>query len=268
MFSGRAGLAAIALWAGLTGCTTVQSGDPYWGRDVRLAPGWARVRQAAADAARSPFTWAPVLGALAVQAYDMDNQIAEEAMKDTPIFGSTRGAEHASDVLRTTSWVLYGTTGSLAPYPDSEPAWGAKLEGFAVGIAAMGTTVGFTAGLKEVTERQRPNLRDDRSFPSGHASNTALVSRLTQRNLEYFDLAPGSRGALNAGLGLISAMTAWARVEAGAHHPSDVLMGSALGNFFGIFFQDAFLGRAGNPALQMRFEVSRGRVLTHVNWDL
>jgi len=35
--------------------------------------------------------------------------------------------------------------------------------------------------------------------------------------------------------------TAWARVEAGVHYPSDVLAGAALGNFLTAFIHDAFL---------------------------
>ena len=40
----------------------------------------------------------------------------------------------------------------------------------------------------------------------------------------------------------IAAGTAWARIEAGEHYPSDVLVGYALGHFFSAFIQDAFLG--------------------------
>lgn len=36
--------------------------------------------------------------------------------------------------------------------------------------------------------------------------------------------------------------TAWARVEAGFHFPSDTLVGISLGNFNEAFFNDAFLG--------------------------
>jgi hypothetical protein len=32
------------------------------------------------------------------------------------------------------------------------------------------------------------------------------------------------------------------RVEAGAHYPSDVIVGMAIGDFFGAMFDDAFLG--------------------------
>jgi len=36
--------------------------------------------------------------------------------------------------------------------------------------------------------------------------------------------------------------TAWARVEAGKHYPSDVLAGAALAHFVTVFIHDAFLG--------------------------
>jgi membrane-associated phospholipid phosphatase len=35
---------------------------------------------------------------------------------------------------------------------------------------------------------------------------------------------------------------AWARVEAGAHYPSDVLAGAALGHFLSAFIYDGFMG--------------------------
>lgn len=264
----QAGIAAGIACAALSGCATVGPDEPGWGRDARAAPGWARARDAAVNAARSPFTWAPVIGAIALQFGGLDNDIAEEAMDNTPIFGSMSAAHDASDVLRGASWVLYATTGSLAPAVDDAPAWQAKLRGFGVGAAAMAGTQAFTAGLKSGTDRERPNGRDDSSFPSGHASATAVALRLTQRNLEYFDLAPNARRTLHAGFGAIGAMTGWARVEAGEHYLSDVLVGGALGNFLGMFVSDAFLGRGGNRGPKARFELSRRSVVTRLHWDL
>jgi membrane-associated phospholipid phosphatase len=52
----------------------------------------------------------------------------------------------------------------------------------------------------------------------------------------------GARIAANAGVDATIFGTAWARVEAGAHYPSDVLFGMALGNFFARFATEAFLG--------------------------
>jgi hypothetical protein len=263
---GQTTLVVAVVWASF-GCASVGSRDAYWGHDARFAPGWARVKQAAADAARSPFTWAPVVGAAALQIGDLDDEIAESAMEDSPIFGSNSRADDASDILRGMGWVAYGTTLGLAPQTDDPPAWRTKLKGFSMGATAMLATQGVTAGLKSVAGRDRPNDRDDRSFPSGHASSAAVALRLTQRNLEYFDLAPNPRRTLYAGLGAIGAMTAWARVEAGEHHLSDVLVGGALGNFLGSFFSDAFLGRGQHQGFETRVELSRQGAMTHVRWS-
>ena len=52
----------------------------------------------------------------------------------------------------------------------------------------------------------------------------------------------GARVAANVGIEFTIFGTAWARVEAGEHYPSDVLFGMALGNFFARFATGAFLG--------------------------
>jgi hypothetical protein len=60
------------------------------------------------------------------------------------------------------------------------------------------------------------------------------------------DLDPSARRALDFGLGALTVGTAWARVEAGEHFPADTLVGMAIGNFFGHWFDAAFLGLSGN----------------------
>lgn len=47
---------------------------------------------------------------------------------------------------------------------------------------------------------------------------------------------------LQIGFTTLTVSTAWARVEAKSHFPSDVLAGMALGHFIGAFINDAFLG--------------------------
>jgi len=46
--------------------------------------------------------------------------------------------------------------------------------------------------------------------------------------------------ALDVGIDLLGYGTGWARVEAGAHFPGDVLAGIALGNFVSGVFDRAF----------------------------
>ena len=130
--------------------------------------------------------------------------------------------------------------GLAAPAPPG--GWlSAKAKGFAVGAAAMGTTIGLTDLFKEISDRERPLGQDDDSLPSGHASLTSVSARLTSENLRYYEMSRGTHIAANAGLAGLVLTTAWARVEAGEHHPADVLAGAALGNFLAVFATEAFL---------------------------
>jgi membrane-associated phospholipid phosphatase len=226
---------AIALGA----CTTGSTG-PYWGADATAAPGWDRIADAALKAALDPFTWAPAVGAAALQIEDLDDDIADWANDETPLFGSRGTAADVSDGLQAASVALYVGTGLPAPAPRD--AWFAsKAKGFAVGAAAIGATVGTTSLLKATTDRDRPLSQHDDSFPSGHASFTSVSVRMTHETLRYYDLPHSARIAADVGLAGLTLATGWARVEAGKHHPADVLAGAALGNFIAVFATEAFL---------------------------
>ena len=232
---GRCALLAFALGACATG-----TDRPIWGADATIAPGWDRLGRAALTAATDPFTWAPAIGAAALQIGEADHDIADWANEEAPIFGSRETASNASDWLRGASVAIYVGTGLGTPAPGGD--WlSAKAKGFAVGGAAMGTTIGLTDLAKELSDRERPLGQDDDSFPSGHASLTSVSARLTSETLRYYDMSRGARIAANAGLAGLALTTGWARVEAGEHHPADVLAGAALGNFLAVFATEAFL---------------------------
>lgn len=231
--------ACALLACALDGCAT-GTGGSFWGAEATFAPGWQRLGRAAATAAADPFTWAPAVGAAALQIGEADNDIADWANKETPIFGSRETASDASDWLRGASVAVYVGTGLGAPAPRGE--WlSAKAKGLAVGTAAIGATSGLTALVKEASDRERPLGQDDDSFPSGHASLASVSARLTSETLRYYDMPDGARIAADAGLAALALTTAWARVEAGKHHPADVLAGAALGNFLAVFATEAFL---------------------------
>jgi hypothetical protein len=60
--------------------------------------------------------------------------------------------------------------------------------------------------------------------------------------MQWIDVSETERAVIDAGLTGLTLATGWARVEAGLHYPSDVLVGMAIGDFNGAFFNDAFMG--------------------------
>lgn len=247
-------------------CASLPDGS-RWGADATLAPGWERVGSSAARAARSPWVWAPLAGAAVLQIDSWDEEVADWATDESPVFGSVQNAEDWSDGLRDASVLAYATSVLAAPSGDFDGDWvAAKARGAAVGVGAFAATAGITSGLKSVASRERPNGADDESFPSGHASTAAVFGTLTVRNLQGIEMSSPLRTTFEIGAGAITGGTAWARVEAGAHYPSDVLVGVALGNFMGAFFTDAFLGL--EPAEKFSFSAEPTRGGAMLRWDV
>jgi membrane-associated phospholipid phosphatase len=116
------------------------------------------------------------------------------------------------------------------------------MKGIAVEGLSLGATFGATTLLKEATNRTRPDERNNKSFPSSHASNAFANAALSNRNLNAISLPEEVRLPLQVGNIVVSTFTAWARVEAQKHYPSDVLASAALGYFLTAFIHDAFLG--------------------------
>ncbi len=119
-----------------------------------------------------------------------------------------------------------------------------------VGVGALALNRGLTGGggLKSLVSRERPNGRDDRSFPSGHASGASVSTSLAIANLDYLPVSDFMNTGLRMGLYGVAGATALARVEAGEHHLADVLAGYALGHFVAAFMQKAFLESGGAQA--------------------
>ena len=243
---GAGALAAIALPA----CAT-ESTEPYWGAAGTAAPGWERIAEATLKAAFDPFTWAPAVGAAALQIEGLDGEIADWANDETPLFGSRETASDVSDGLRAASLAIYVGTGLAAPAPRDD--WlRTKAKGFAIGAATIAATFGTTSLLKETAARDRPLNQDEDSLPSGHASLASVSARLTHETLRHYELSRGARIAADTGLAGLALTTGWARVEAGKHHPADVLAGVALGNFIAVFATEAFLRPALGDSVALR----------------
>jgi membrane-associated phospholipid phosphatase len=250
----------------LNGCSTLSNGRK-WGQDATWNPGWGRIKNSTVNAVLSPETWGPVAAALVLQIDDMDERISDWVSDKTPVFGSQNNAEKWSDYLRNTSGATYVLTTLITPSGEDPIEWStAKLKGLAVGATAWGITAGTTELLKDQTERTRPDKLDSRSFPSGHVSSASSFTTLSRRNISCLSLSPAYEKFSNLGLYTISAGTAWARVEAKKHYPSDALVGYAIGHFFSALINDAFLGLDTKKGPFFTIEPSRHGMSVNLTW--
>ncbi len=231
----------LTLLLGLGGCA-----GGGWGARNGLPDSWQAVGAAVRQAAAQPGVWAPLAGAVVIGVTDLDDNVSDWAVRKQPLFGSN--ASQVSDDLLDASLVVWGLSAALAP-ADS---LGDKVLGVASQAGTIYVTGGVTEGLKQLTSRQRPNGENNKSLPSGHASQAAVRTHLARTNLSYIELPDGVRLASDIALHSLGYATAWARVEANRHYPSDVLAGIALGNFFAEFFRGAFF-EARPDAATMRF---------------
>jgi len=224
------------------GCGTMPNGR-RWGKDATYSPGWERIGQAARNAALAPETWLPAAGAVACIAARADHNVSNYAAEHSPVFGSRDNANQASNYLLNATEIAWIASGLATPSGTGTEEWGtAKMKGLGVEGGAGAVTLGTVDILKLTTHRTRPDSSNTESFPSGHSTGAAYFSTLASRHIEALSWSSGATTASQIGLGAITAATAWARIEADQHYPSDVLAGVALGHFFGAFAAEAFLG--------------------------
>ncbi len=187
--------------------------------------------------------WAPLAGAAVFQIDHWDRKVSNWARRNTPVFGSRQTAESWTGYLVDLSTVSYLATVMATPGPSDSRAWFRdKAQGLAVGLGAIAATALTTTALKYGVGRTRPNGLNTQSFPSGDTSHSAVLTALARENLDSVAVSPGVRGTLDVGLDAVTIGTAWSRIEAGAHFPSDTLFSYALGHFASRFFEAAFLG--------------------------
>lgn len=223
----------------ISACGTLPDGRGY-GQYVTPWPGWARIGTAAKAAATDLRTWAPLAGAAAVMATRVDDDVSEWAVEQNFVFGSPKRADEWSDRLRDVTRAsavisLLATPGGN----DAAEVTVARFKSLAVQSVAVAGNAQMSNAIKRSVGRERPNGGNDRSFPSGHSSESFVQAAFARYHLNVIDAAPP---VLQTGVDAVVAGVAWSRVEAGVHYPSDVLAGAALGNFIAKFFYGAFYG--------------------------
>jgi membrane-associated phospholipid phosphatase len=221
----------------VTGCGTLSNGRG-WGQDAIYPVDLKQIPRAALNALLDPQTLVPATGALVFGLSKWDKKVSHWATEHTPIFGSTKNALFLEIPLYAETFI----TALATPSGNDSKDWlYSKLKGIAVEGAAELVTVGATSFLKDTTGRTRPNGSSNKSFPSGEASAAFSSVALSNRNLDSIELPQEVRIPLKVVNILMGIGVAWSRVEAGAHFPSDVLAGAAIGNFLSATVHDSFL---------------------------
>ncbi len=234
--------AVTSILFAVTGCGTLQNGRG-WGQDAIYPLDLGRIPRTAFHAFFDLETLIPLAGAAVFTVDSYDRKVSNWARRRTPIFGSNTAAANAYSPLRDSLRYEWFATVLVTPSgEDLKDIISSKLKGWAVGWVAQTLNTETTTLIKEKTGRTRPNHGDNLSFPSSGASVSFTYSTLANRNLDSVAIPQEIKVPLKIANILLASTTAWSRVEAGDHFPSDVLVGAALGHFISAFTYDAFMG--------------------------
>jgi membrane-associated phospholipid phosphatase len=222
---------------------------------------WKRAGVSALRAAAAPATWVPVAAAITCYSTGLDRTISDWAMDKTPVFGSHRRAAHASDIFRDAAAAgFFVSLGYRYGFGLDQQRLIPLLATVGAGLSAAAVNHQSTTWIKKGTGRLRPDTSDFRSFPSGHTSHTAVFSTLGARNGEAIMEQAAWRFSSRLFFGLLTTATAWARIEARKHYPSDVFAGAALGHFWGAFIDEFLLAQLAPANARVDLHIDRERV--------
>ena len=242
---------AVILVLGIGGCASLGNNGPLW----------PKIQSASVNAVKKKSVWIPLLSAAVIGVTDADDSTSDWATEHTALFGSAGAAADGSSDLVSTLMVS-AVISSLLAESDSR----GRFKRVAINGLAVSSNHRITRGMKNLAKRERPNGLSDQSFPSMHASNAFVAAEITSRNLAFMQLDDRKRSYFDAGLYTLASTAAWARVEAGAHYPSDVLAGAALGSFLAGLFNETFLNGDSSKVLSFQ-PLSHGATVT-LYWQL
>jgi membrane-associated phospholipid phosphatase len=168
---------------------------------------------------RGDFEWlAPTAvgtGALAI----FDHRISDAVKADTSL---RTPSNRISDIGLIAPWAVPGTMFLMGATTHNAHA----LEAGRLGIEAAVDSEVVMQVLKLATGRMRPNLTDNKSFPSGHSMEAFALAAVMSREYHNKPLVVfGSYG--------FAAAVSLARVGALEHFPSDVVAGAVIGELIG-----------------------------------
>jgi membrane-associated phospholipid phosphatase len=146
----------------------------------------------------------------------VDDEIAEAIADPDHSFGTSFESGASPTAVGAALVVAFGA-GRLSDRPRVRALTYDWMDAFLV-------NAGYTTLLKEVVKRERPNGEDQKSFPSGHASNAFALAAVAERHYGWKVGVPA--------YGLAGAV-AVSRLQRNKHYLSDVVAGSTVGYLVG-----------------------------------
>lgn len=231
---------------------------------LNTIPSTARAPQAAWEAATDSRTWIPAAASAGFLILNADETVSDWAQEHAPIFQTTSRAQEKSDSLRTLAHrsMDLAILSNFYVYGNTPRSWQQVGLGYGAAISSTETA----GGLKALVDRDRPHpVSGSPSWPSQHATRAFAYSASARESFG----AAGLNNPLTDSVTLMGDIAAigcaWARVEAGAHYPSDVLAGAALGNFAAIFLQRVFAPT--DPVLSLSLNTQQREYSMSFAWD-
>jgi hypothetical protein len=128
-------------------------------------------------------------------------------------------------------WDVIGTVGAIGLMGTAMglPAYREDWEGVEQAAYSISAALGVTFALKEIVQEERPDNSDDRSFPSGHTSNSFSSATTLYRRHGWQTGVPAYAVAVFVG---------GTRIAADKHYFHDVLAGALIGTVSGWYFTD------------------------------
>ena len=192
---------------------------------------WPRLVASGQSSVKQKSVWIPLAAAAVFASTSLDREVSDWAVEHQPVFSSVDNAVDWSGRMTKAVVATALTASFMRREEHNQPLVADTL--------SLGGAYGFTTGVKNVANRTRPNNNNDLSFPSTHATMAFAGAQIAARNLSVLETRYAD--AIRVGLYTFASASAWARIEAAKHFPSDVLAGAAIGNFFA-GTANAFLG--------------------------
>lgn len=209
------------------------------------------------------------IGRAFVGVFDKDNAVPIELgavatalviTEDNSIITQLGGPNDFSRTAQTAGGGLYASLAVAGMFASGRFAHGERYRAMTYDMAVAALVNGaYTAAMKGVFRRERPDGSNKSSFPSGHASNAFTLAAVAER---HYGWKVGVPAYTVAGLIGIS------RLQQNKHYPTDVVAGATLGYIVGRTVARVNGGPVG-PARRTTWNVSpigargsRGALLT------